>query len=273
MPQPSHANAKAGDVEKVGQAIQALGQNDLATARQLLLEVVANTPRPYTHSYQKEDKLHVHFWDQAEFLTFVTAMREGRLGGPQQGVLWLPNAYPRAYYYLAYIDVEQRQYASALENLQSCLELEPDQPVCFIEIAMVHAALGKPELAVAAFDKALLARPYITAKAKATALRGKGIQLIELKQLDLAEACLNESLQYDPSSQLARNELKHIARLRSGQAGSVPMRLKPDESAPDVCARCGTPFFLGEAQGWKVGTIGEKLAYLCPECQQRHSTQ
>jgi Flp pilus assembly protein TadD len=50
---------------------------------------------------------------------------------------------------------------------------------------------------------------------QATALRGIGVSLIELGELDRAETALRESLEVEPGNALAQNELLYISNLRS----------------------------------------------------------
>lgn len=52
----------------------------------------------------------------------------------------------------------------------------------------------------------------------ARALSGKGVQLIDLERLDEAETALRQSLELEPESEIARNELEYIEQLRSQRA-------------------------------------------------------
>ena len=100
-----------------------------------------------------------------------------------------------------------------------------------------------------------------TGVVKATALRGKGMALIELGDLDLAETTLKESLYYDPDNKLARNELGYIQHLRAGNVPSPvePVSYKPTK--PTTCKKCGKEFKQGQ-----VLKQGGALIYLCDEC-------
>lgn len=216
-------DVEESDAQKVGMAIRAIEQKDLSKARSLLKEVVANTPKNYVYSYEDEGKLFIKFWDQEEFSHFV---KESSYQGDKK-ISWKRGAYPRAYFELAYIDVEEGKYESALASLQAALRLEPDQPKSFIEMAVIYDHLGKRDRALSLYDQALQVRRYITPDDKARALRGKGIILIDLGQIDLAENCLKESLKYDPDNEKAFNELVIIFALRSnitsepGPRGSI----------------------------------------------------
>lgn len=241
-------------------------QGNPSLARRLLEEVIANTPQDYVYSYEEGDQLFIKFWDKDEFVQYVTdpSNREGK------SIVWILNAYPRAYYYLACIDVEEGKYESALAYLEASLNLEPGQPLCLCEMALVYGAMAKRELAIDFYDKALQSRPYITAKTRALALRGKAIQLIELGQLDLAETCLKESLLYDPSSKVALNELMYIASIRSG-GNTLPSVIKRSEKSQDVCAICGKELVPQAGKELRVVNINGRVLYMCSECSKRRS--
>ncbi len=207
------------DAEKVSRAIEAIEQDDMSTARHLLEEVIANTPEEYVYSYEEGEVSFIKFWDEDEFLHYI-AGSDGQQ--KKKRINWILSAYPRALFYLAYIDMEEGEPESAIVHLQSSLKLEPDQPRCYCEMALAHCRMGQHEKALAFYEQALQSRSTITAKAKGLALRGKGILLIEVGELDLAKKCLLESLRYEPDSQIALQELEYISHLKTG-GESVPM--------------------------------------------------
>jgi hypothetical protein len=74
---------------------------------------------------------------------------------------------------------------------------------------------------------------------RAMALRGRGLQLIELGHLDEAEQSFLESLAIDPDSSVAHKELAYIHRLRSG-GEAASLQLAPWPGAPGLhCSSCG----------------------------------
>lgn len=250
MAQNTRNDVESNDVEKVRKAIQASVQNNPSIARQLLEEVIANTPQDYVYSYEEGDRLFIKFWDQDEFIQYVTGLPDQQK--KEKNIVWILSAYPRAYYQLACIDVEEEKHESALAYLEASLKLEPDQPLCFCEMAVIYAAMGQHELSINFYDKALQARPHITARTRAMALRGKGVQLIELGKLDLAEMCLKESLQYESSSKFALNELMYIAHLRSGGNASLPFSIGRSARSQDVCAICGKELLPQYSNGYRT---------------------
>ncbi len=204
-----YSDIEKQDADKVNQALRAIKQNNLSSARSLLNEVISNTPSNYQHSYINGNEEFIKFWSRSEFLQYVRS-----LSRRDENVVWINNAYPRAYYFLAYLDVHEGKYNSAINHLENSLKLEPDQPSCYCEMAIAYSGLGQHEYALSLYNKALQVRPHITAETKARALRGIGVELIDLQQLDLAEKYLQESLQYEPKSATAHNELEYIYNLR-----------------------------------------------------------
>ncbi len=108
-------------------------------------------------------------------------------------------------------------------------------------------------------DNAVVLAPSL----RAMALRGRGLQLIELGNLDEAEQCFLESLTIDPDSPVARKELEYIEHLRSGgEAAPLETAVWP-KSAPLTCAVCGAETLLNAPDG------SDKV--ICESCMQRGS--
>lgn len=207
----NYSDLEKSDAEKVNNAVRAISRNDLSVARSLLQEVILNTPEEYIYSYSDESNDYIKFWSYEEFYQYITGLQRRHI----KNVVWVISVYPRAYYYLAYIDVHEGNYKSAIANLENCLKLEPDQPECYCEMAIAYSGMGQHKCALSLYNKALQVRPYMTAATRARALRGIGVELIDVRELDLAEKYLKESLKYDPGSELAYNELEYIKILRA----------------------------------------------------------
>jgi len=248
------------DSENLRKAYQALSQNDFVTARQLLQEVVANAPLEYEYSYRDQGTLYIRFWTLEEFMQHVTEIEpEAR-----KGMVWLQSVYPPAYYYLAVLDVHEGKYESAISNLEKSLNLEPDQPLSFCELGFILADRGKLELSLDCYERALTSRPHITTSAKAKALRGKGVQLIELGRLEEAEVCLQDSLRLEPDNELAYGELIYISKLKSGGNPSPTIGLEMTREVPaNSCSSCGKELGTEGAVFNKEG----KLIYRCKKCE------
>ena len=153
---------------------------------------------------------------------------------------WVLSAYSRAYFHLGYIDLEEENPDSALRHLEASLKLEPSQPVTLCEMALVHVTRGDHEKAIALYDQALETRPWISDSVRALALRGKGVRLIDLGDLDAAKSCLMESLRYAPGNEMAINELFLISNLKTGvETDRLTLELRRSTSGEKRCEACG----------------------------------
>ena len=211
-----YSETEREDAKKMRKAVSALEKHDVSTCRQLLREVAANAPSKYEYSYEEGEKYYIKCWDLAEFDSYKEAVQNGSI--PDKGsAVWLQSSYPLAYYYLAFLDVEAGQFVSARSYLEKALALEPDSPQLLFEMGLTLGHIHiEAERSIEFFDRALSARPHMNARLHAKILRGKGIQLIDLGELDRAEESLGESLLYDPEDKLAHHELAYIDYLRSG---------------------------------------------------------
>ncbi len=256
------------DAAKVNDALRAYHGGDRETARRLLEEVVANCPEAYVYRFVEDRIEYIKFWDTEEFLTCVAAAEDERQRGVTMPdldkIIMLQSAYPRAYFNLGCLAIDDGDAARARDYLETCLRLEPDQPNAFIDLAIIDARQRQPQRAIECYDRALQARPLITASVKATALRGKGTQLIELGELDQAEQQLKASLVYEPANPRTLNELEYIRRMRlNPRRLPAPLRLHHEQPTALACMRCGRPL----ATGTQVLQINGVARYLCSECQ------
>src|SRR5690349_6632814 len=99
------------DSEKVDEAIEALVKGRDKRAEDLLRPVVANTPESYVNEHEMEDgALAIKFWNQQEFVWYVLHQHQRK----DQNLSWVPNAYPRAHYYLGVVAVKSGRFEEAL---------------------------------------------------------------------------------------------------------------------------------------------------------------
>jgi tetratricopeptide (TPR) repeat protein len=220
-----YSDTEALDAEKVDEAFEHVFACDHEAARSLLEEVIKNTPEDYQNSCEKDGQVFIKFWNSEQFDLYV----ESQKGNESKTVRWIPNAYPRAYYLLGYIGVQEEKHLEALEDLEKGLRLEPGNPAFLIKKAEAYVGLGERKKAVSLYDQVLEAGTQLTEKDRAYALRAKGIQLIELGELDVAEESLKESLKYEPESKVVTSQLKYIVYLRSPGIRLVQYSGSPEE--------------------------------------------
>lgn len=203
-------DTEAEDAKKVSEAYDHIQNGQLVEAEFILRDVCFRCPDEYDYEYMSDGKRYIKFWSLIEFMEYTTsdAARE------QGESVWLLSAYPRACYYLAFVLIEKGKYEEAVRWLTKGQTMEPHNPKFFIELGVAHAHLGEPEIAFGCYHQALqLANKSIHDHDKAVALRGMGVQLIDLGRLNEAKLRLIESLDIEPESDLAKGELLYIAEL------------------------------------------------------------
>lgn len=89
---------------------------------------------------------------------------------------------------------------------------------------------------------------------------------LERGQVDGSQAAVfRESLDFDPNSEVAENELAYIADLRAwGQRATAVETVSTEYGSPVVCARCGEipPERTGE-----VSVAHDRLSFVCERCR------
>lgn len=200
------------DSRLVDRAVELIQSAETEEAQSILMGVISRTPEDYSSKIESDGKLYIKFWDRNHFLNYA-AWHE--TNGRREEVIWLPNAYPRAYFYLAYIYFENGQYETATKILDEGLLLEPHNPKLINEKAQAMVGLGRYQNALPLYEDVLALRGFINPPDKALSLRGKGLVLIEEGQLEPAEECFRESLHYEADNKLAKDELRYIEVLRS----------------------------------------------------------
>ncbi len=242
MTSDSTATREAADADKVDAALELLSKGAFAQAEPLLLEVIANTPADYRHSLEDGEGISIKFWDMGAFLHFVSFMKSE---GTEKNIVWIKNAYPRAYYFLGFSCVAQKDCERAIEYLDKGAALEPGNPNFATEKAQALVQLGRKQEALVLFEQVSEIGPYINAHNLAVAQRGRGFVLIELGKLDEAEKAFRYSLELEPGNELAQGELEYIAHLRQGGAATQGQVVAP--SGPNIltCQVCGKEFTTG----------------------------
>ena len=153
----------------------------------------------------------IAFWSLEEFLAFIDNQTEES----DKPTFWTGDSYSRAWYQLAVIAVKGGRFEEALFCLDRGLDLEPDHPELWCEKGYVFGQLKHHPEALDCYVRAASAREWSPRSYMALALRGQGVQLIDLNRLEEAESVLKRSLEYEPDNDGARNELKYIENLRS----------------------------------------------------------
>ncbi len=200
----------------VVEAEELIRKGETGKAHAMLLETVAGMPEGWKPVTETDEEILIAFWDMQEFMSYIAHHEKS---GDKRNVAWLSPSYSKAYYLLAYIAVERKDRAGAVEAIDKALALEPDHPSVICEKALILQFDKELEKALELFRKAMAARPWAPAPQLARAMRGAGVVLIDLKRLDEAESMLRKSLALEPGSESALNELEYIKKLRGSAQG------------------------------------------------------
>ena len=191
-------------------AAELVAEGSYAEAEALLEAAVQSMPTGWKPEQNDGRHLTVAFWDQEEFLAYVRNHPH-----PEQSIFWVDKSYSRAWYLQAVAASKQGQYERALFCVDCGLELEPDHPELWNEKGYLLARLKRHQEALDCYLRAASVRVWAPRAQVARALRGEGVQLVDLDRLEEAETVLRKSLELEPDSEVAKKELDYIKTLKS----------------------------------------------------------
>lgn len=190
-----------------------IAENHSEEAQAVLEKAIDGMPTGWKPVQDQAESLQIAFWDQEEFFAYVR-----RPGVSSKTVLWVGSSYSRAWYVLGALASQQQRFEHALFCMDCGIGLEPDHPELWSEKGFILARLGRHEQALDCYTRAATIRDWAPPTEVARALRGQGVQLIDLDRIDEAEAALRRSLEYEPNSDIAKKELEYIDQLRLKRA-------------------------------------------------------
>jgi tetratricopeptide (TPR) repeat protein len=195
------------------QADELIVAGHYAEAQALLQSELQRIPAGWKPQSETGRFLEIAFWDQEEFLAY------SRRHGPRlsKSISWVGTSYSNAWYQLALVASKQLQFDHALFCIDCGLDLEPDHPELWNEKGYILGQLKRHQEAFECYLRASSVRDWTPTSQMARALRGQGVQLIDLDRLDDAESALRSSLHLEPECEIAHNELEYIGNLRHEQ--------------------------------------------------------
>ncbi len=199
-------------------AEQMVAGGDLDTATEHLVAAIKGMPAGWSPVNENAKSVSIHFWDREEFFAYVNFHPN-----PSKPLAWVTGSYSKAFYMLGAIASKRNRLAQALEYIEQGLKLEGDHPELWCQRGVVLAKLKRHSEAVDAYTRATRVREWAPSDQIARALRGLGVQLIDLGRLDEAEQALDQSLELEPDSEVAKNELEYIAQQRSKHEAQPPV--------------------------------------------------
>lgn len=210
--------------------------------------------------------MNIKFWDKSEFLHFVTYIMDKDetdkiLSGKKLN--WIGSAYPRACFHLGFLKVAAKEYGEALAFLDRGVALEPSNPNFKFEKAVALTHMRRFDEALRLYDSVTKVGLHVSPVNVARALRGRGGVLVEMGQLDRAEAMFKESLKHESGNKAAINELAYIAHLRSGGRSTSAELIVGAPNSAGKCASCGLDI-TGESH---IEERNGKSVVICKTCQ------
>lgn len=181
-----------------------------AEAQAMLEAALREMPAGWKPRRERGEFVDIAFWNQKEFLAY--SYRE--MKRLTKSIAWVNQSYSRAWYQLAIAYSKQGHFEKALFAIDCGRELENDHPEFWSEKGYLLGRLKRHQESLDCYMRAASVRDWAPAHQVARALRGQGVQLIDLDRLDEAEAAFKRSQELEPDSEVARNELGFIADLR-----------------------------------------------------------
>lgn len=187
-----------------------------AEAEAVLDGALQAMPRGWSPIREDDRFFFVAFWSQEEFLAH--SHHVNRRNELTKSILWVDYSYSRAWYQLAVVKSKQGLFDRAVFCIDCGLELEADHPELWNEKGYLLGRLNRHQQAFDCYTRAATVRDWAPPSQVARALRGQGVQLIDLDRLDDAEDALRRSLELERDSETAQNELGYIEDLRKKRA-------------------------------------------------------
>jgi tetratricopeptide (TPR) repeat protein len=148
----------------------------LTKAKEIFLDVVKNAPPPeeYGFSYEDETGIYIKFWDQNRFMHYVAWMEQFQEKRNRQ-VVWIHSVYPKSFYYLGFICLEQSDTEGAIAYLDKGALLEPTNPQFTLEKAQVFLQRRDYDSASKLYDQISELGPHTSPHDLAVALQERGL--------------------------------------------------------------------------------------------------
>jgi tetratricopeptide (TPR) repeat protein len=199
----------------ITEAVYLIEKNKYPEAKIFLDNYVSTMPANWSYRAADEKQVRVFFWDHEQLAE--CGLFEIAAAGDKKMEPVLDGSYSKAYYLLAFLALESRNYPynNALLNLDKGLSLEPDQPTLLYEKANLHYRLKRYEKAVQFYTQLIQSKNCLPNPQRARAFRGLGETLAAMEKYDDAEIALYKSLKFDPDNKKAINELNYIDQVRN----------------------------------------------------------
>lgn len=209
-PEPETTEAAAG-FELLESGIKELARNAKNAKEEYFDRVISDCSITYADSQMR--LYYARTPQESLFYLLKSAAEEQRAT-----VLDVPCA--EAHYYAAYAAIDLGDISSAESNLKEALQWSPVNPRFLMEFGHIKHIQRDWAAALELFSEAeenvpAFSPDEVITTELARAKRGVGYSLIELGELDQAEAKFLECLELDPSDHRAKHELEYISHIKS----------------------------------------------------------
>jgi tetratricopeptide (TPR) repeat protein len=188
------------------EGIELIQAKELSSAIVRFDRIIGDYDRNYR---QRGDKQYLAFLSLEEFLAYVKGQPP-----PEREVVWLHPYYSQAHYYKGYALVQLEKTREAIVEIQRAIELNPMHGPFYLELAYIHARQRDFDRALTLYNNALERDFFPQKSATAAAYRGIGYIYIESGMLAEAVRMYERSLELEPESAIARQEIDYIGTLR-----------------------------------------------------------
>lgn len=186
--------------EQIIEIKKIIQNKEYSVAEEKLLSLISTAT---VKNIEDENNTHYSFNNYIETLLFWNTYR------PEKKNIDPDINYAQVYYYLGFINIEQKNYGKALEYLQKGLQWNPLDVTLIFEVAAIYRMTGNIERFKAEIEKA---HPFIyDSSYMAKYYRELGWYYVEKRVFDLANALYTQSIGFF-DTEIARNELGFIAK-------------------------------------------------------------
>ena len=212
-------NRESFNAKLVYLAIKAFSKQDYSKAQSLLLSVIKHCPPDYQTQFKdQQGNLYIKFWHPSDHEHYLNCDHPDK---NKQKISFYPCAYPKAYFYLALLEIKSENYEQALNYLETGAKLEPNSPRYTIEKAHIWQLMGQSEKALETYQTIEGIDPHITPKDYAIALEGQGNVLEEMGDLMSAVCMYQTSLQLNPHNSEIIDKIQSLKLEKEGERGKI----------------------------------------------------
>ena len=228
---------ESSDNQLLQRAFAAIGQGGYPALDPLLpalREALGRTPASYPVVQDLGDRILVRADLSDGLVEAAAAGAAERQAHPDRhvNIVVVPDVYPEIALLLTSEAVERRRYEEAVGFADRGLRMQPHHVLLVGERAAALQGLKRHDEALASIEAELALPDPVVALHRGLLLRKRGFSLVELGQLDAAQAAYEDSLKAEPGNATALRELQYIQGLRAGAPRGTGVFTAPASRPP-----------------------------------------